>query len=379
MALPEVHGHHEVRTLLARSARADALPQSILIHGPAGVGKERLALWIASLLVCEEEDAPCGRCTACIRSGKLEYPDIHWFFPLPRPESTSPEKLRDRLEEMRGSELQLWRENPYRVQEWEKAPAHFLQSIRTIQQLASMRPSTGTRKVFVVGDAELMVPQEATQEAANAFLKLLEEPPTETTFILTTSQPGALLPTIMSRVLSVRVGIVPEDDIRRLLEGSGKVKADDALKIARRANGSVRRALMLAGGGGVDAEREAGRAMLLAALSDGPVARLGLAHDRKPTGARAEFTTELDAFAEWLRDLLAVASGATDRVSGIDAVPILKRAVDQRHIPTTGIMTAIDRVSAARDLAYRNVNPQLILADLIRHVQRDLGPGAASQ
>ena len=378
MPLPEIHGHDEVRALLTRSARANALPQSILIHGPAGVGKERLALWIASLLVCQDENAPCGRCSPCLKSGKLEYPDVHWFFPLPRPESTSPEKLRDRLEEMRAVELQLYREKPYRVQEWEKAPAHFLQAIRTIQNLASMRPSVRSRKVCVVGDAELMVPQEATQEAANAFLKLLEEPPTETTFILTTSQPGALLPTIMSRVLSVRVGIVPEEDVRRLLEGSGMARGDDAAKIARRANGSVRRALMLAGGGGADTEREAGKAMLLAALSDGPVPRLALANERKPTGARAEFTGELDAFAEWLRDLLAVASGATERVSGTDGVPILKRAVEQRHIPADGIMTAIERVSSARDLAYRNVNPQLILAELIRHVQRDLSPAAAS-
>ena len=68
-----------------------------------------------------------------------------------------------------------------------------------------MRPSVGSRKVFVVGDAEAMVPQESSPEAANAFLKLLEEPPADTTLILTSSNPGALLPTIKSRVLPIRL------------------------------------------------------------------------------------------------------------------------------------------------------------------------------
>ena len=61
------------------------------------------------------------------------------------------------------------------------------------------------RKVFVIGDAERMVAQEGSDQAANAFLKLLEEPPEDTTIILTSSEPGALLPTIRSRVVAVRV------------------------------------------------------------------------------------------------------------------------------------------------------------------------------
>src|SRR5690606_33586274 len=153
-----------------------------------------------------EEIGPCGRCAPCRLVDRLEHPDVHWFFPLPRPDGAStPEKLRERLEEARWDELQLRREQPYRVPEHEKAPAYFLAGIRALQHLASMRPSVGARKVFVVGDAELMVPQESSQEAANAFLKLLEEPPPATTIVITSSQPGALLPTILSRVLSIRV------------------------------------------------------------------------------------------------------------------------------------------------------------------------------
>ena len=88
---------------------------------------------------------------------------------------------------------------------------------RLIVQQAVRTPSLARRKVFVVGDAERMVPQLANPEAANAFLKLLEEPPADTTIILTSSEPGALLPTIRSRVVSVRVPPLSEAAVRAFL------------------------------------------------------------------------------------------------------------------------------------------------------------------
>jgi DNA polymerase III subunit delta' len=376
MILPPLHGHREVRALLARAVRHGSLPQSILIHGPAGVGKERLGLWLAQLLVCEEEAAePCGSCQPCRLAAGLQHPDIHWFFPLPRPDSSSPEKLRDRLEEARGTRLQALREDPFLLPDFEKAPAHFLASVRTIQQLASLRPSMGARKAFLVGDAELMVPQESSQEAANAFLKLLEEPPPQTTLILTSSQPGALLPTIRSRLLAVRVGALHDGEVESLLALSGSATPDEAAALARRARGSLRRALRLAAAareGEPESAGNAGRELLFAAVSDGAVARLAAAHDRKPAGARLELVGELDAFGEWLRDLAAVATGAPERISDPARLPTLRRVMDHRRVPVGGILAAIERVSRSRELALGNVNPQLIVADLLAGVQRDL-------
>src|SRR6185312_8445305 len=73
------------------------------------------------------------------------------------------------------------------------------------------------RKVFVIGDAERMVPQEGSDAAANAFLKLLEEPPANTTLVLTSSEPGALLPTIRSRVVAVRVPPISDSAVEEFL------------------------------------------------------------------------------------------------------------------------------------------------------------------
>lgn len=383
MPLPDIVGHEELRKTLHRALAADGLPQSLLIHGPAGAGKERLGLWLAQLIVCENRGPePCGTCPACRSALRLEHPDVHWFFPLPRPDAPSPEKLRDKLEELRAAELQLWRHRPLRVPDHEKAPAHFLASVRTMLRLASLRPASSSRSVFVVGDAELMVPQESSPEAANAFLKLLEEPPPYATVILTSSQPGALLPTIRSRVLALRAQPVPERGIARLLSEGGLADEETAAAIAKRARGSVRRAILLAGMSGdvrMDPERLAGRDLLMAALNPDAGPRFLAAHKRKPAGARADLVGELESLALWLRDLAAVATGAVDSVDDPEIAALLHRAVDRRRITAIAASRAMRHVTVSRELALGNVNPQLIVADLLRKIQLELVGGVRAR
>lgn len=380
MTLPAVRGHEEVRARLARAATAGTLPQSILLHGPEGIGKERVGLWVAQLVVCQSPslEGPCGACQPCRLVLRLEHPDVHWFFPLPRPESAA-DRLREKLEEARAAELALRRRKADHVPAYEKAPAHFLAAVQTIQQLASVRPAIGRRKVFVVGDAELMVPQEASQEAANAFLKLLEEPPADTTLVVTTAHPGALLPTIRSRVLPVRMTPLPEAEVLGYLSQELGVDAGQAERVARAARGAIGRALRLLPGGekGGEAQRFRDRAKerLLAALSASAIPRFVAANGQAPAGGRGDFTGELQALAEWLRDLLAVTSGAGERVLDPDALALLERAVAQYGLEPLAVGRALDRVSAALHLASGNVNPQLILADLLAGMNRDLRGG----
>lgn len=384
MSLPALYGHEEARARLARAVMAGALPQSVLLHGPAGIGKERLGAWVGQLLVCENPElpGPCGGCLPCRLVQRLEHPDVQWFFPLPRPDASSPEKLREKLEEARGAELQLRRSNPRHVPSYEKAPAHFLASVQTLQQLASVRPNMGRRKVLIVGDAELMVPQESSPEAANAFLKLLEEPPPYLTLVLTTANPGALLPTIRSRVLPYRLLPLREREVLDFLVKECGIAAEEAKVVAANARGSIGRALRLLpgeeGAGSLGKQRAAARSLLLAALAAGPVQRLGAALEQAPAGGRGEFSGQLEALTEWLRDLLAVASGYADAVPDPEARKLLERAAARPGIHPVGVAAAIEAVVRARELAQGNVNPQLILADLLRTVQLHLRPSAAS-
>src|SRR3954466_10891609 len=91
MPLIDLYGHDDLKSRLARAAESGSLPASLLFHGPRGIGKQRLALWLAQLLLCEKPSAqPCGACTQCRFSAKLTHPDLHWFFPRPRPKDSDP-------------------------------------------------------------------------------------------------------------------------------------------------------------------------------------------------------------------------------------------------------------------------------------------------
>ena len=368
--------------MLASAARQNNLAQSLLLHGPAGIGKERVGLWIAQRVVCERPraDGPCGECQPCRMVDRLEHPDVHWFFPLPRPDAATPEKLRDKLEEARGVELAARRADPLHVPRYEKAPAYFMGTIQNLQRLAGLKPSVGRRKVFVVGDADAMVPQESSPEAANAFLKLLEEPPADTTLVLTSSNAGALLPTIRSRVLPIRMNRLSVDDVAAYLTREARMPADEAASLAGGSEGAIGRALrMLPSGGGSGSyqkQREAGRALLAAALADSEAARYAAANGVAPAGARGEFTGVLEALALWLRDLMAVSAGAPESVAyalaGEHAQ--LRAWAERRGVDARGVAAAILHVQEAQDLASGNVNPQLILAGLLRNLRREFTP-----
>jgi DNA polymerase-3 subunit delta' len=380
MALSPLVGHREARRALARAAATGCLPQSLLVHGPAGIGKERFGLWLAQLLVCtgeQPEQEPCGACGPCRWTERLEHPDVHWFFPLPRPEGAgTPDRLRAKLEEQRAAELQARRSHPLYVAQHDRAPAYFLAMVQTLQALAATRPATGRQKVFVVGDAEAMVPQESSPEAANAFLKLLEEPPADTVLVITSSKPGALLPTIRSRVLPLRLVPLSTPEVEEFLLGAG-TPAEQATQVARLAEGAPGRALRLlpnAGGTSTAAARvERGRTLLAAVLSRSATARLEAAHAEAPSGGRGEFSETLDAFAAALRELLGTAAGEAGSSAVGEHCALLQRAVQQNRLHPLGIAAALSRVARARELAAGNVNPQMILAVLLREVKEALG------
>ncbi len=368
MSLAPLAGHEELRDRLARSARAGRLPASLLLHGPPGVGKQRLALWLGQLLLCEERSA-CGACRSCRLAERLEHPDLHWFFPLPRPTgASSREKLREKLETARMEELARRRESPLEPPEHEKATGIYLAAVDEMRARAVRRPAMGDAAVFVVGDAEAMVPQAASQQAANAFLKLLEEPPEDTWIVLTSSRRGALLPTVRSRVLSLRVAPLPRERVARFLVERASADPEEAEEAARRSRGSIGRALADLRGEGHEARDDA-EAFVAAALSPRVRDRWRFAAGVGPSGARGEFHEMLESVVEVLRDLMALSLEQPDR--GFDPGRATRAAGGELPRPEA-IARAVDRVDRAREEARRNVNPQAVTATLLGELARDL-------
>src|SRR5690606_3987797 len=201
-------GHEALRHQLASAASSGRLPQVLLLTGPNGVGQQRLALWLGQLLLCTNSDSePGGICSACLRVLHLSHPLPHWLVPIPRPKAGDPdrqvEEVAHALEAVHAErrEMGLW--GPP-----DGMSSHGIASARLLQRRASLTASEGGWRVFIIGRAERLVPQESSPEAANALLKLLEEPPTRSLFVLTTSEPGQMLTTIRSRSVPVRVAPV---------------------------------------------------------------------------------------------------------------------------------------------------------------------------
>lgn len=377
--LPPVIGHDEERAALAAAAAESRLPGTLLFHGPPGIGKQRLALWTAQFLVCEQPTStgPCDRCKACQLTLRLEHPDVHWYFPMPRPKASGgPEKLAEALEDARAAELAARRSEPFRPTMPSEMIGLFLAQMQSLRRHAINRPAMARRQIFIIGDAEYLSPQEATTEAANALLKILEEPPSDTTFILTASDPDELLPTIRSRLLPIRLRPLPIDSVEHVLRENVHADAAASRLAARLSEGSIGRALGFLPGkgeeGALGALRHDGFELLEAATAESPVPALRAAIATGAGGARGEFLDRLDFLSLWIRDLAAVAAGAHELVVNFDQIDALDRLAARLPAAGRGAPDALRVLDEARGLARSNVNPQLMLASVLRAIGRAL-------
>ena len=335
-------GHTEARKRLAESVRNGRLPQVILVTGPEGVGKQRLGLWLAQLLVCRKPDLePCGECRPCKQVLGLTHPDLHWFVPILRPKAGEADKQVEEAAELLGEAMAARREESLYARP-DGMALHPIASARLMLRRAVLTPVEGGRKVFLIGEADRLVPQEGLSDAANALLKFLEEPPADTWVVLTTTEPERVLPTIRSRAVPLRLGRLP-DEVMKAFAASQVPNAPrgEALEaLLRRADGSIGR-LVETGEGATRAIQEA--RSLLESIRSGPGARFERSLKQPPWQARGGFTDLLDALSEEL--------AGRARAAASEGNP-------------AAFVTALERVQVARTEAQRNVNPQLLLATL---------------
>lgn len=373
MSLHPVVGHERARASLASALAAGRLPAALLLHGPRGVGKQRVALWLAQLTVCANPgEEPCGACPPCRMTLSLEHPDVHWYFPLPRPKGATGDKLVDALEAARIEELAELRTQPLRPSHSEEVRGIYLGTVRSIRERAHKRPVMAPGPVFIIGNAELLVPQESSPEAANALLKLLEEPPGRVRFILTSSEPGRLLPTIQSRTVPYHLTGLGDEVIAGLLQAEAGVDAATAAWAAALGQGSIGRALgFLPDGdekGMLEKLRRRAYEIVAAATSERAADGYALALGFPPAGARG--LVELFAFVEeWLRDLAAAATGESGALLNSDAAQALARMATDAGIAPFDVARAFASVERARELAYGNVNPQLVVHGLVQDLR----------
>jgi len=378
-------GHDSLLEALARARSENTLPAALLIHGPQGVGKQHLALWLARMLLCEAPGpaGPCETCHACFLAGKLEHPDLHWYFPLPRPKNAStPEKLARALEEARAEVLAEIRANPLRPAGDEGPKALYLAAARNLRGKAHRRPSMGPRQVFIIAQAEALAPQASSSEAANALLKVLEEPPEGTTLILTSAEPGRLLPTIRSRTTKVHLPPLTQGEVAGFLVAHAGMDDAEARAAAGFSRGAIGRALGFRREGEEPGPLEQTRlqalGLLAAALAPNPERRIKAALDFRSTGARG-LRDLFNFLEECLGELARSASGVPLDGGSPKEAQFLQNAVSRLEIHPSSVPGAMERVDRARAMAAGNVNPQLLIFGLLHDLRDELAGAGSTQ
>lgn len=192
--------------MLADSASCGRLCHAYLFFGEKGVGKRTIAEFLAAAALCKGENKPCGVCPSCKKLASSNHPDLYIYD---------------------GKD--------------QKNSIH-IETIRTIRQEAYVLPNDGEKKVYIIPNCDNM-----TIGAANALLKVLEEPPLHAMFILTANSKAQVPETILSRCLQIEVFPMSDKELAEALSAICPEKAEEIPSVVQKANGNIGRALDMLG------------------------------------------------------------------------------------------------------------------------------------
>lgn len=244
MYFKDIIGQETVKQRLRLEVREGRVPHAQLFAGPEGTGALPLAIAYARFLLCTrrgEEDA-CGTCPSCVKLNKLAHPDLHFVFPVVKRKGGGDTVSDDYIREWR--ELAI--STPYfGMNHWldamgaenQQAQIFVKESDELVRKL-SLKSSEGGYKVVII-----WLPEKMKVECANKLLKLLEEPPAQTVFLLVSEEPDRILPTILSRTQRINVPRLEDAEIAEALKARFGLQDTDAAETARLAEGSYQQAL----------------------------------------------------------------------------------------------------------------------------------------
>jgi DNA polymerase III subunit delta' len=323
MPFPDVLGHDRIKGLLAHALEQGRLPPALLLSGPEGVGKRTLAIAVARGLLCDEGPGePCGHCRTCGRTARSMHPDL--FVVSPETAAIKIEQVRDAVREIAGL------------------------------------PFEARARAVIIDDAHTM-----TEQAMNALLKSLEEPPATSHLILVTASPQALLPTIRSRCQTVRLGPLPSALLEAHLQERLALSPADARLRAALSGGSLGAALAFEADG-YRALRDEILVMLEKASGSSAVHRLQWS---ERLGEVEDMPLALSALRSLLRDAAAARAGAPpDRLLNADVGERVAK-VGQGRVGARAVELA-DTVEEIRTLLRGNASKPLSMDVLVDALAR---------
>lgn len=252
MFFNDIVGQKQVKERLLLQVKENRVPHALLLAGPPGTGKLALAVAFAQYLMCTNrtENDSCGICPACKKVSKLIHPDLHFVYPGKAGKEKS--DTTDSATEASTDVIAIWRrmllENPYMGEmDWydaidlnNKQGIINVASASEVIRKLSLKSYESDVKVMIIWLAERM-----NVQASNKLLKLIEEPPAKTFFILVSENTNIILKTILSRTQQVYVPPLPASEIAIALTEKHGISPEKARDIARISNGSYYEALRL--------------------------------------------------------------------------------------------------------------------------------------
>lgn len=315
-AYDDLIGHGDLIQVLRGAVQAGRISHAYLFGGPGGVGKTTTARIFARALLCPAPHLgeACGQCRSCLQFSAGHHPDFQVLVPD-------------------GKSIKI-------------------AQIRQLQKDVALRPYQGRRLVYLIKKAEAM-----TRDAANSFLKTLEEPPAGVIFILLTNLPQFLLPTISSRCQQINFKLLPDPEVAAGLFKLKALSAEESRLPVALAGGRLGRALEM-----LEDKQERDRFFsLLSRLDGAPAVELVLLAGEmaKP---EVNWPQILDMLFLWYRDLLIWNSGLGDLIINQDrAGEIAEWAA---KIPPQKIIQNMKAVDQAQEALKTAVNTRLLAEDL---------------
>lgn len=245
MQFSDVVGHRTLKKHLIDEVNNEKISHAQMFLGNQGHGSLPLALAFVQFLFCENKktDDSCGECPSCRKIERLQHPDLHFSFPTVQTISKVSDGLikewREQLTETPYFNLNTWIK---KIDSKERKPIIGKDESQEIIKKLALRSYEGGYKVMLIWMAE-----EMNVSCANKLLKMIEEPPDKTLFILVVDSIEYMLPTILSRTQIVNIPRVEWGDISGFLKSKMKVGATAADSVAARAEGNLLEAMELIG------------------------------------------------------------------------------------------------------------------------------------
>lgn len=239
MYFRDIIGLHDVKKHLIESVQNGFIPHARLFYGPEGVGKLPMAIAYARYLNCENRtaDDACGKCPSCHKFDKFSHPDLHFVFPVIK-SKVSDEYLpqwRDFLSNNKYFNLNNWLN--FIHAENAQGLIYAKESEEIIRKL-SLKVYEANYKIMLV-----WLPEKMNDSCANKLLKMIEEPPKSTVFLLVSENLENVLPTIQSRCQPLHIRAIGKQEMTSAIQLHYGLKAEDAQIIAHISNGSFSKAI----------------------------------------------------------------------------------------------------------------------------------------